>query len=88
MVAYCKLLTTPESLDHAQMVEGHGGEQHLCTVGVAYLPCEQPPELPIVEEMWSCLNPEEVFRVCDTRYERRHHGTEDEEARHRCVGEA
>lgn len=61
--AYGKLPTAPEPLNHAQMVECHGCEEDLGAVGVAELPGEQPPELAIIEEMRTDLDPAEDFCV-------------------------
>lgn len=49
VVAYSELPATPKTFDHAELVEGHGGEQHLGAVGVCELPCQEAPVLPVVQ---------------------------------------
>lgn len=62
---YRKLLASPQALNHSKLVEGHGCKEHFCAIGIAYLPREKSPKLPVVEEMRSRLDPEVVFGVCN-----------------------
>ena len=85
---YGKFSTPPQSLDDAQLVEGHGGEQHFGAVGAAELPCEQPPVLPVVEQVWPDLDPEVVFRVGQCREEGRCDDADNEQPGDGRVSEA
>lgn len=49
LYAYGELPAAPEPLNHSQMVECHGCEEHFGAVGITELPCQQSPELTIVE---------------------------------------
>lgn len=60
---YPELPAPPEPFNGAQLVERHGGEEHLGAVGVACLPREQPPELGVVGEVRVDLDPDKVFGV-------------------------
>ena len=61
--AYCEFAGAPEALDHAELVEGHGGEEHFGAVCVAELPGEEAPELVVLEDVWADLDPAEVLGV-------------------------
>lgn len=86
--AYSELATPPQPFNDAELVEGHGSEEDLGAVGVAELPGEQAPELPVVEDMWPDADPEEVLSVGDTSEQGRHDDADDQQPGHGSVREA
>lgn len=74
---YHKLPPTPEPLDDPQLIQRQPGEQHLRGIGVHQLPCEQSPELAVVDDVGSDGEPEEVFGICDRGQQRRGHDAHD-----------
>ena len=64
MVAYSELPASPEPFDHTELVEGHGGEEHFGAVGIRQLPCQEAPVLPVIQQVWTDFDPEEVLGVC------------------------
>lgn len=86
--AYGELPAAPETLNDSQLIEGHGCKDDLGAVGVAELPCEEAPYLPIVEQVRPGLDPEVVFGVSQAGQERRRDHADDQRLRHRSVGEA
>lgn len=88
MSPYSKLPCPPQSFNDSQLVKTHGSEQHLGAVRVAYLPCEQAPELRIVEEMGPNFDPKEVLGVREGSKERSQDDAEDEKFGDWSIGEA
>lgn len=68
--AYSRLPSAPQPLYHPQLIHRHASEQHFRRVCVRESPCQKPPPLSVLPEMWIRLEVEVVFRVCGGRGER------------------
>jgi len=64
VVAYSELPAPPKPFNHTELVESHGGEEHFGAVGISQLPCQKTPVLPVVQQVWTDFDPEEVLGVC------------------------
>ena len=62
--AYCELPAPPEPFNYSELVEGHGGEEDFCAVGICQLPCQEAPVLPVIQQVRADFDPEEVLGVC------------------------
>lgn len=87
MIAYSELPASPKPFNYAELVESHGGEEDFGAVGICQLPCQESPVLPIVQQVRTDFDPEEVLGVCQAGDDRRADHTQQEKLSNGCVGE-
>ena len=85
---YGELPRPPQSLNDAQVVQQHHGEQQLRRIGIAPLPDQQPPWLAVPPDDLQQRRVEIWFQVADADEEGACDGAEEEETRDRREGEA